>query len=512
MDDLFGSDDEADGGVQHVYIELMKVKSHVKKRIESPKDRWRRDMNISDSHVFDVPNDMLLSRRVAISSSCAEFTRLLQSKLSVSNFEIVHDIDNNTESDEQYDVLIINDIDVSSSKSLIKRNLVSGGLLFYINNYENINTLILDDNSGNDYTFESQWKCLQIIRDNTRFIHYLQLRCVDVNVNAAQSILQVDENLTHHSITYERELVDKVCIPLTYNERLNCIISDANSKRAVDSLNKYGIVILPGLYDKSKVLKWGATCIDDVQEAMNILKVKKNIDLLNLSPDQTIDNFHELSMREALRCDLRNGKRMKLFAKENSLRNHQGLSDILSEVMNPPGGNSARGNWGRWNFEGLGPDFPPPLNIGELGCVMNFNGCADQTIHADTSHLYVHTPTSLPPHYINIFCPAVDESKLSYAIGQTAFVVESHKLEMSTKIMVEENGNIELCKRIIRPHLKAGDCLLFDCRILHFGLANQCLSQDGTGGYRPLLYQNVWNSWFNDPKNWNDREKLFDEE
>jgi len=507
MDDLFGSDDETDGGIQQIYIELMKVKSHVKKRIESPKDRWRRDMNISDSHVFQLPNDVLLPRRVAISSNCTDFTHSLRSKLSLSNFEIVHEITDNTESNEQYDVLVVNDLDISFTKALIKRYLVCGGLLFYINKYESITNLILEDTSGNDYSFDAQWKCLQIIKESSKFIHYLQLRCVDININAAQSILQVEENLTHHNITHERELIDKISIPLTYNERLNCIISDANSKRAIDSLNKYGIVIFPGLYDKSKILNWGKTCIDDIQEAINILKLKKNIDLLSLNPDQTIDNFHELSMREALRCDLRNGKRMKLFAKENSLRNHQGLVDVLSEVMNPPGGNSARGNWGRWNFEGLGPDFPPPLNIGELGCVMNFSGCADQTIHADTSHLYVHTPASLPPHYINIFCPAVDEAKLSYSIGQTAFVVESHKLDISTKIMVEENGNIELCQRLVRPHLKAGDCLLFDCRILHFGLANQHPSQDAC---RPLLYQNVWNSWFNDPKNWNDREKLFE--
>jgi len=33
-------------------------------------------------------------------------------------------------------------------------------------------------------------------------------------------------------------------------------------------------------------------------------------------------------------------------------------------------------------------------------------------------------------------------------------------------------------QRLVRPHLTAGDALLFDCRILHFGLANQsnCLS------------------------------------
>jgi hypothetical protein len=40
---------------------------------------------------------------------------------------------------------------------------------------------------------------------------------------------------------------------------------------------------------------------------------------------------------------------------------------------------------------------------------MSLPGCADQTIHADTSHLYVHT--QLPAHYVNLFMPAVGPDK-----------------------------------------------------------------------------------------------------
>ena len=39
--------------------------------------------------------------------------------------------------------------------------------------------------------------------------------------------------------------------------------------------------------------------------------------------------------------------------------------------------------------------------------------------------------------------------------------------------MVQAGGQAELEKSMIRPHLAAGDALLFDCRILHFGIANQ---------------------------------------
>ena len=58
------------------------------------------------------------------------------------------------------------------------------------------------------------------------------------------------------------------------------------------------------------------------------------------------------------------------------------------------------------------------------------------------------------------------------SVGQTAFVLGSHILEVSENIMVREDLS-DLCKRLIRPHLSPGDALFFDCRILHFGLANQ---------------------------------------
>lgn len=186
---------------------------------------------------------------------------------------------------------------------------------------------------------------------------------------------------------------------------------------------------------------------------------------------------------------------------------------------------------------------------------MSLPGCADQTIHADTSHIYVHT--HLPPHYLNLFTPALprgdevavkeyvvtDKKKQyknsnnnisnhnntikyeSFAIGQTAFVVGSHTLDIAGRIMTTEGGQSLLEERLIRPQLDMGDALIFDCRILHFGLANQAemiptadvLNENNsemennnlTSGWRPMLYVNYHCDWFHDPKNWNDAEKLF---
>jgi hypothetical protein len=217
----------------------------------------------------------------------------------------------------------------------------------------------------------------------------------------------------------------------------------------------------------------------------------------------------------------------------------------------------------------------------------------DQTIHADTSHLFVHT--NLPPHYINLFIPACKrdlplsrntkptlsspaievpattstdsetgcaksekkpfvesekQTRLSslgngFEIGQTAFVLGSHHLEVSARIMTEAEGQDELVSRLVRPQLQLGDALIFDCRILHFGLGNTALNkhlQSAVGDmngleeaqqhscvqtegnmcapppllqqqlddtyWRPMLYVNYHQPWFHDPKNWNDKEKL----
>jgi hypothetical protein len=160
-----------------------------------------------------------------------------------------------------------------------------------------------------------------------------------------------------------------------------------------------------------------------------------------------INNFRELSMREARRCDLRNGINMKSLAQQQikleqqwkvspnhdhvsdgvrktasgfdgndssnnpcNLRYHPSILSLLQNVMYRSGGEDEKGNWGRfkvitllfsilntfnfyrWNFGGKGPESgPPPINAGHIGAIMSLPGSGDQTIHADTSHLFVHT-------------------------------------------------------------------------------------------------------------------------
>lgn len=123
-----------------------------------------------------------------------------------------------------------------------------------------------------------------------------------------------------------------------------------------------------------------------------------------------------------------------------------------------------------------------------------------------------------------------------FELGQTAFVVGSHHLEAAARIMTGEKGQVELLANLVRPQLQVGDALIFDCRILHFGLGNTALNRhlqenknisvttavtaeepSGEGVqsldlddtyWRPMLYVNYHQPWFHDPKNWNDKEKL----
>ena len=118
--------------------------------------------------------------------------------------------------------------------------------------------------------------------------------------------------------------------------------------------------------------------------------------------------------------------------------------------------------------------------------------CGDQAIQADTPHLFEHL--DLAPHYIDFFINATetqstdngsscndstnyeeDEFNGDSYMGGIAFLAGTHKLEICTMCMPEhENGysRTEKLTRIIRPSLELGDALLFDCRILYFGLTN----------------------------------------
>ena len=122
------------------------------------------------------------------------------------------------------------------------------------------------------------------------------------------------------AIEHERCLLDKIIIPLSVAERELGKFSDNSYKRAVECLAHFGVCIFPGLFNRSQVLERGHRAKEDLQEALIQLK-GRGLDLLRpLKQGQRIDNFHELSMREALRCDIRNGRHMKSAAQDDAVQ------------------------------------------------------------------------------------------------------------------------------------------------------------------------------------------------
>jgi hypothetical protein len=459
-------------------------------------------------------------------------------------------------------------------------------------------------------------------------------------------------------IAEERKLLENISVTLSAQEVSKGVFSVASH----DS-----VCIFPQIFAAQDVLSWGSAARADMKEAIEKLRARHHVDLLADAEDVHIenvvkDNFHELSMREAYRCDLRNTPRMQgmhanlpkhlpassaaapvpgaaktatagayasaeasktalqsapgaevapstasktvaavdraiasrviptaavagsagkagsTIARAPELRYHRGLVGALTQIMNPTAAanswddvNVEHGNWGKWNFNGPGPgSFTPPC-IGKMASVVSLPGCKDQTIHADTAHIFEHT--HLPAHYLNFFMPCapsegrdvitaqalkpapagkmpppppprraeggaaeedeevyVDEeatlrevlsnttgttassARECYFQGQTAFVVGSHRMDVAATAMTHADAQEYLEARLVRPHLTTGDALIFDCRILHFGLSNWShLKRTPTTDqdWRMMMYVNYHQQWFLDPKNWNDNAKLF---
>ena len=377
---------------------------------------------------------------------------------------------------------------LEDSAKFVYKSLVPGGLYIYLG-------------TGNlDIGIEHSWCRLHgrvdvVTRKDTTISI---LRKALVLCNSTGAVYWASDNVYN-----EECLLASITVPLSIEERKRCMLSIESHHLAMDSLKKNGICIIRGMFDCKYIEYLGGQSLKDLEMAIRVLKDQKGIDLERPGEEgqPMINNFYELSMREALRCDLRNGPNMKqafLDSKDDHDPNHFNLDllqynpyilSMLKEVMYEVGPDES-GNWGRWNFEGNGPDLgPPDIKAGQIGTIISMPGCSDQTIHADTSHIFVHT--QLPPHYINAFMIATDtmSDEIDLSVGQTAFLVGSQQLNVSKSIMVDQNID-DLTQRLVRPHLSPGDVLFFDCRILHFGLANQ----SNTGNFpSKLSHKNLFN-------------------
>ncbi|GAX22844.1 hypothetical protein FisN_24Lh127 [Fistulifera solaris] len=335
---------------------------------------------------------------------------------------------------------------------------------------------------------------------------------------------------SNYDLEAEYERARKATVALSMREHNQRKLTAQSIQRAIKALQQYGYCIISGgLIHPEQSNLYGQAALSDLQQVADTLRQEKGLQLFEsgvISEEAAV--YREISQREHFRVDIRHGPTMEklrgtsgnvsrtMTALENEtndfLRGNADLLEIIRRVMNPVNENLSPGNFGRYNFEGRGPDGSfQDVRVGPVGAIVTWPGATDQALHADTPHLFEHM-AALPAHYINVFTPGsmiVSEDD-AHKVGQTAFLHETHKLDVTAKYEGNSRdssfGTSEMWrKHLVRPQLNMGDVVLFDCRILHFGLPNE--SEHNT--FRPLLYTNVTMHWFHDPKNWDNEKRIF---
>jgi hypothetical protein len=333
-----------------------------------------------------------------------------------------------------------------------------------------------------------------------------------------------------HSIEEEEDRLHHATVCLSSYESVNHCLTASSIQKAVQSMQRHGYCVLPRLLNQTECLEWGHAVLESVHEAAQILLERDSVDIYHPQSSRSEpQSYQEMSMREDLRMDIRQGPGLsrirhdkgdakhgnqsvvitassKDYNDEIFLRGHPGLLEIVRRTMNPRDESLYKGNIGRWNFGGSGSDGSfQDLRLSPVGGIVSLPGAADQAMHADTPHLFENIP-DLPAHYINVFAPCTE---FHDKVGGTAFVHGSHNLAFTARHCGDDtysSDNSKVYPFLVRPCLTVGDVVLFDCRILHFGLANTSESTE-----RCICYTNTWQNWFHDAKNWDMNRAIFED-
>ena len=243
----------------------------------------------------------------------------------------------------------------------------------------------------------------------------------------------VSETATY--LQYERRVADRVTISPSVSERNGedevTVLTETNVQRATEVLQKHGLVVIKGLLPPTQVRPWGKAVLSDFNSAVSRLKCHptRPVDLMNPHTADSTDehifeplSYKEMAMREDLRVDLRSGPEMEALRRsENevaftamaskapkdgsnassrndgptmvdsgtmgtttSWRFHPSIIAIVKSIFNPKDIALSKGNFGRWNFSGEGPNgTPQSFRLGQIGSVLSCPGSADQAIHAE---------------------------------------------------------------------------------------------------------------------------------
>jgi hypothetical protein len=268
-------------------------------------------------------------------------------------------------------------------------------------------------------------------------------------------------------------------------------LTEHDLQRASRCLQKHGYCVIRNLVDPFQCLEWGTAVLLDLDQAASIVQTRDQVNLRN-AQGVVHQNYRELAMQEDLRMDLRDGPHLRKLrekerknyekwgihgddpsspiisssagSRDSCLRFHRDILEIVKRTMNPKSMELYRGNFGRYNVEGSGPDGSfQPLRVGPMGGIVSLPGLADQAIHADTPHLFEHADC-LPAHYINAFCLGADLEVArdedgcatgSTIVGGTVFIHDSHQLSFMAEMEDGESmsGRPKMMKHLVHPSL-----------------------------------------------------------
>jgi hypothetical protein len=457
------------------------------------------------------------------------------------------------------DAMIILDFDnvdnhdhiLSEGESLIESVLCPGGVLIFpvtvleddnnkshINNFTTSSNKVIEELLENDNGAASVLCTVNVVVDDDidiktkKTIRWIARRKKSIRVHSStcpwlsssHSVPDEEERLKLATVTLSSHEINSLSSSSTVtvtatatatkddgDDRLQ-LLTDHSIQKAAQNMNNYGYCILPRVLNTDKCKNWGQAVIECVHSASKILLDRDNVDIYDPHSSQfEPQSYQELSMREDLRLDLRKGPALDRMRSSSTgddvefLRDNSSLLEIIRRTMNPRDESGKKlwlGNIGRFNFGGSGNDGSyQNLRISDVGGIVSLPGAADQALHADTPHLFEHNTGNLPAHYINMFAPCTNFNE---EVGGTAFIHGSHSLEFTAKHYGQDSNNSIFYPYLVRPRLEIGDVILFDCRILHFGLANTSRTIE-----RCICYSNTWMDWFHDKKNWDKNRAIF---
>jgi hypothetical protein len=261
---------------------------------------------------------------------------------------------------------------------------------------------------------------------------------------------------------------DQVRLTVTQKERAEGILGLKKFKKSLRILSLCGVVVFERLYAPElikRLRKAQAKVVDDFLKG-----IEEDIDKTNTTSSE---------QRSPGRYELVNPLKTP-FSDESFVLNPL-LAPLMTRVLG-----SKR------------------LEIDTHSSVTSLPHTPEQHWHRDAGFLFEHEQVKkqLPPHGLVIFVPLV---KVTDDMGPTEFLTGSHIQCPQSEMVSKQLGNWQLneCDHTgatVATPASSGSAVIFDLRILHRGLANKSSKK------RPLMYMTMFQEWFIDHVNFNDKQ------